>query len=81
MLLLARGSDLAGRAIERRESELTQLHSSLRGLSPQGTLDRGYAIARNARGHVISRVDEVNAGDELSLIVSDGTIATHVDDN
>ncbi|MDA8579754.1 exodeoxyribonuclease VII large subunit [Pontimonas sp.] len=79
LLLLARGTDLAGRAVERRESELTQLHSSLRGLSPQGTLDRGYAIARNARGRVISRVEDVNAGDELSLIVSDGTIATHVD--
>mgnify|MGYP001065664780 FL=1 len=79
LLLVARGSDLAGRALERRESELTQLHSSLRGLSPQGTLDRGYAIARASNGRVISSINDVTAGDELSLIVSDGTIDTHVD--
>lgn len=81
LLLVARGSDLADRAIEKRESETSQLHSSLRGLSPQGTLDRGYAIARNASGAVISSVKDVSAGDELSLIVSDGTIGTHVDGN
>jgi len=79
LLLVARGSDVAGRIVERLGAEITQLHSSLRGLSPQGTLDRGYAIARAANGQVISSVAQVSPGDPLTLIVGDGTLDTHVD--
>jgi exodeoxyribonuclease VII large subunit len=78
-LLVARGSDRADRIIERFAAEVTQLHGSLRGLSPQGTLDRGYAIVRTPAGRVISSTTEVVGGDELSVVVRDGTIATHVD--
>jgi exodeoxyribonuclease VII large subunit len=78
-LLVARGSDRADRIIERLAAEVTQLHGSLRGLSPQGTLDRGYAIVRTPSGRVISSTADVTPGDPLSLVVRDGTITTHVD--
>ena len=77
--IVARGVDVSSLVIERHQAQLAQLTGSLRGLSPQNTLDRGYAIARNATGHVISRVDQVSSGDALRLRVADGEIDTHVD--
>ena len=77
--IVARGVDVSSLVIERHQAQLAQLTGSLRGLSPQNTLDRGYAIARKATGQVISRVDQVSSGDALRLRVADGEIDTHVD--
>ena len=77
--IVARGVDVSSLVIERHQAQLAQLTGSLRGLSPQNTLDRGYAIARNATGQVISRVEQVSSGDALRLRVADGEIDTHVD--
>jgi len=77
--IVARGVDVSSLVVERHQAQLAQLTGSLRGLSPQNTLDRGYAIARDAQGHVISRADQVNSGDALRLRVADGEIGTHVD--
>lgn len=77
--IVARGVDVSSLVIERHQAQLAQLAGSLRGLSPQNTLDRGYAIARNATGQVISRVDQVSSRDALRLRVADGEIDTHVD--
>jgi len=77
--IVARGVDVSSLVIERHQAQLAQLAGSLRGLSPQNTLNRGYAIARNATGQVISRVGQVSSGDALRLRVADGEIDTHVD--
>jgi len=77
--IVARGVDVSSLVIERHQAQLAQLTGSLRGLSPQNTLDRGYAIARNATGQVISRVNQVSSRDALRLRVADGEIDTHVD--
>jgi len=77
--IVARGVDVSSLVIERHQAQLAQLAGSLRGLSPQNTLNRGYAIARNATGQVISRVGQVSSGDALRLRVADGEINTHVD--
>lgn len=76
--LVVRGVDLAHLRIERATAEVAELSGHLRGLSPQSTLDRGYAIARKADGTVIARVDQATTGDELHIRVSDGTIDTRV---
>ena len=76
--LVVRGVDLAHLRIERATAEVAELSGHLRGLSPQSTLDRGYAIARKADGTVISRVEQATSGDELHVRVSDGTIDTRV---
>jgi exodeoxyribonuclease VII large subunit len=70
--------DLAHLRIERAGAEVAELAGHLRGLSPQHTLDRGYAIARRADGTVISLVEQVASGEELHVRVSDGTIDTRV---
>lgn len=77
--IVARGVDVSSLVIERHQAQLAHLTGSLRGLSPQNTLDRGYAIARDAQGRVISRADQVSSGDALRLRVADGEIGTHVD--
>jgi exodeoxyribonuclease VII large subunit len=77
--IVARGVDVSSLVIERHQAQLAQLTGSLRGLSPQNTLDRGYAIARDTQGRVISRADQVSSGDALRLRVADGEIGTHVD--
>jgi len=77
--IVARGADISALVIERHQAQLAQLSGSLRGLSPQNTLDRGYAIVRDKDGHVISRSDQVSSGDALRLRVSEGEIDTHVD--
>ena len=79
MFQVARGDDLSQRQLERTASEIGTLSTSLRGLSPQKTLDRGYAIARLANGTVVTAVGDVSPGDALALVVRDGTIDTHVD--
>ena len=51
-----------------------------RGLDPHGPLERGYALARKADGTFLSGVDQVRPGDELDIIVRDGTVKTDVRD-
>src|SRR5690554_2946370 len=45
---VARGAELIDRRLERAQTTVTELSGKLTALSPQGTLDRGYAIARRA---------------------------------
>jgi exodeoxyribonuclease VII large subunit len=70
---------LSQRLTERAVADINQLGGALRGLSPQKTLDRGYAIARLASGELLRSVKSVSPGDALTLVVGDGTIDTHVD--
>jgi exodeoxyribonuclease VII large subunit len=78
--LVVRGVDLAELSIERATATVAQLAGHLRGLSPQNTLDRGYAIARKPDGSVVFRTDQVSPSEELWVLVSDGVIHTKVDE-
>ncbi|MBW3087684.1 exodeoxyribonuclease VII large subunit [Bifidobacterium sp. 82T24] len=51
-----------------------KLHASLTALSPQSTLDRGYAVVQDADGHVVTDADGVHAGDELAVTLRQGRI-------
>lgn len=50
----------------------------LNDLSPLQVVARGYAIARDSTGHIVSHVDDVHSDDELSIRVSDGMISARV---
>lgn len=52
----------------------------LQDLSPLNVLARGYAIARDEQGKVVSTIDSVNPGDAISVSVVDGQINCHVVD-
>ena len=67
----------AGRALAHtltlRRTGLAGLRARLEALSPLATLERGYAIVRRAdTDAVVRRVEQVCAGDDLSIRVSDG---------
>ncbi|WP_104193022.1 exodeoxyribonuclease VII large subunit [Cryobacterium sp. Y82] len=72
---VARGAELTGRILERAGAAVVELRSQLRALSPQGTLDRGYAIAQLPDGRVLRRADDSPVGTELLLTLASGTVA------
>jgi exodeoxyribonuclease VII large subunit len=51
-----------------------ELVASLRALSPQSTLDRGYAVVRDAKGRVVRKASSVKAGDAVHIRVAHGEI-------
>ena len=76
---VARGSELVDYTVERAERGLAELAGQLRALSPKRTLERGYAIAQRADGHVLRGVADAAAGSQLLLTLSDGSVSTTVD--
>jgi exodeoxyribonuclease VII large subunit len=68
-----------GLALQR--AALAGLEARLGALSPQATLERGYAIVRQAEtGAAVQRVDAVRKGDPLSIRVQDGEFGAVVDE-
>jgi len=65
--------------LERRRSALTASGGRLRALSPQGTLERGYAIVR-AQGRVVRSATAVAQGAELEVRLADGSLAARVEE-
>ena len=53
-------------------------HASLTALSPQSTLNRGYAVVQGADGHVIDDANAVNTGDQLTMTLKHGVIVSEV---
>jgi len=76
---LARWRVSAGRALvtalERAESDVVRLAAQVRALSPQATLDRGYAVVQVAAGTIVRAPDEVREGDPLRVRVARGEFA------
>lgn len=79
--LVQRGVDRTDNLIQFEHSRLESLRASIRALSPQSTLDRGYALVQTAKGVLVSSPDQVAPGDGLRLRVKDGDIAATVADS
>lgn len=66
------------RAMEKKigdgQQQMGRLAASLDALSPFKVLSRGYSIAQKENGTVISSVGQVQQGDALEVLVSDGLI-------
>jgi exodeoxyribonuclease VII large subunit len=76
-LFQARMEHILSLRIERLKGFALRLHS----LSPLLTIARGFAVVRREPDHVlVTRKDQVNAGDTLSIQVSDGQIHAKVND-
>ena len=54
--------------------------AALDAMSPLKVLGRGYAIARDGEGRVLSSVKQTGAGETLSLRLADGSLRCHVDE-
>lgn len=53
---------------------LEQLRARLIALSPQATLERGYAVLQHEDGHVVSDPAQVSLGDSITARVAAGSI-------
>ncbi|MBY6189845.1 exodeoxyribonuclease VII large subunit [Microbulbifer agarilyticus] len=58
--------------ITRRHDRLQHAAAMLNNVSPLSVLQRGYAISRNADGEVIKSVQQVTAGEQVSVILASG---------
>ncbi|WP_213813776.1 exodeoxyribonuclease VII large subunit [Glaciihabitans sp. dw_435] len=72
---VARGSELLHRVIERSETRIAELTGHLRALSPQRTLDRGYAIAQLPDGSALRDAVDAPSGTPLLLTVARGKLS------
>ncbi len=79
--------DLAGRmrsavesTIDRSERDVAHLHARLRTLSPQATLDRGYAIVLTEDGSIVREAAQVDVGIVVEVRVADGRFAARRED-
>jgi exodeoxyribonuclease VII large subunit len=61
--------------LDRAEDELVHRQQQLRALSPQATLDRGYAIVQRADGTVLRDPAQVRPEEELTLRLAGGSLA------
>ena len=76
---VSRSTELVERIVERSLSQVGELRGHLRALSPQRTLDRGYAIAQLPSGQALRSAADAPAGTHLSLTLADGRIGAIVD--
>ena len=68
------GSAVAFLATQRR-LEVDGVGQRLRGLDPRATLRRGFSVVEIASsGSVLTRAEQVSAGEELRITVSDGEV-------
>jgi exodeoxyribonuclease VII large subunit len=65
--------------LERRRSRLSAVAGRLRALSPQATLDRGYAIVR-AEGTVVRSSRTLAAGEAVDVRLAEGGFGARVED-
>jgi exodeoxyribonuclease VII large subunit len=54
---------------------------TLRALSPQGTLERGFSIVRDSSNVIVKSASSVNVGDELRIKFADSDLVTRVQTN
>ena len=69
----------AGRALvgvmEKADSRTREITASLRALSPQATLDRGFAVVQDAKGKVVRDPGAIAEGAPLRLRLARGELA------
>ena len=66
--------DAALRIIERREERLKNLSSLLDSVDYRKVLERGFALVRDAQGHLVSSAKQAAAAGDLSITFADGDI-------
>lgn len=59
---------------QRFQSQFERLQASLKGLSPEATLARGFTIIRGEKGKIVSSSDHLNPQETLSIQFKDGSV-------
>jgi exodeoxyribonuclease VII large subunit len=66
-------------ALDRAGHDLDHTRARVVALSPKATLDRGYAVAQDADGHVLRDPAGVASGARLRLRLAEGELAATAD--
>lgn len=61
------------------QERLSGLTHRLRGLDPQGTMKRGYAVVRRQDGEIVRSVAQVSPGTQIEVTVADGKFDAEVE--
>ena len=61
------------------QEELTNLRTHVRTLSPQATLDRGYAVVLTSSGGVVRKASSLAIGEKIAIRVARGVVAATTD--
>lgn len=69
---ISRGTELAERTVRDAGSAVAELHARLTALSPQATLERGYAIAQLPDGQILQKPDQAPEGTLIRLSLAGG---------
>jgi exodeoxyribonuclease VII large subunit len=64
--------------LRERSLLLHRIEAQLRALGPHAVLERGYSITRTKNGKVVTRTNDVGAGQEITTLLSDGEITSVV---
>lgn len=64
--------------IRMREERADALMGRLEALDPRHTLERGYAMVQSGKGEILTGTVNMQAGDEIRLIMKDGTADAQV---
>jgi exodeoxyribonuclease VII large subunit len=72
--LACRLCDAGPRITRTHEALLARCAAQMDALSPLRVLARGYALVRDERGHIVGSADEVGLGDELQVLLGQGSL-------
>ena len=78
-ITLGRSRNAFGNLLALEERSLEHLKQQVRSLSPQSTLERGYAVVRDSSGQVISDASKVKPGTKIRLRVASGELNATTD--
>ena len=71
---------LAGKMVEQTGSDINQMKVRLDALNPANVLRRGYSYVCDKDGNAIESVGKVNRGDNINIVLSDGTLLSEIKD-
>ena len=69
---------LSGKMVEQTGSDINQMKVRLDALNPENVLKRGYSYVCDKDGNAIESVNKVNVGDNVSIVLSDGTLSGEI---
>lgn len=65
--------------LDKQHLLVSGLRGQVRALSPKLTLDRGYAVVRDAEGHVLTAPKQAKTGQKLKITLSGGDLGVTAD--
>lgn len=71
--------NLLRQRLNERRQNLAGLAGKLDVMSPLKVLGRGYALARDARGRIVTATDQIDVGDPLDVMLAQGRLSCRVE--